>query len=141
MIPGFSTSLGWKSKWKYYMANSKEWRSNNVNVIELNCKVVKKWQPPSQFLHEPPLPPPLLKGGGGIVTTATTSQNNLIGEKYEFYDFMTIYVFSMIFYANFMIFHFFMIYILCLLRSLFFLKILYLFFGLNVSFHIWIIYK
>ena len=28
------------------MANSKDRRSENVNVIELYCKVVKKWQPP-----------------------------------------------------------------------------------------------
>ena len=28
------------------MANWKGWRSENVNAIKLNCKVVKKWQPP-----------------------------------------------------------------------------------------------
>ena len=45
MIPGFSTRLGWERGWRSFMANSKDWRSENVNMIELNCKVVKKWQP------------------------------------------------------------------------------------------------
>ena len=35
------------------MANSKEERSENVNAIELNCKVVKKVASPP-FLHQPP---------------------------------------------------------------------------------------
>ena len=87
MIPGFSTRLGWERGWRYCMANSKDWRSKNVNVIELNCKVVKKWQPPistsipplffrfiprflQKILYPPPsdsifwrsYPPPLLRG-------------------------------------------------------------------------------
>ena len=41
MIPGFSTGLGWEREWESYMANSKEWRSEKVNAIELNCNVVK----------------------------------------------------------------------------------------------------
>ena len=36
MIPGFSTRLGWEGGWKSCMANSKDWRSKNVNAIELN---------------------------------------------------------------------------------------------------------
>ena len=40
MIPGFSKRLGWKRGLKSCMANSKEERSENVNAIELNCKVV-----------------------------------------------------------------------------------------------------
>ena len=56
MIPGFSTRLGWESGWKSYMANSKDWRSENVYVIELNCKVVKKvaTSPAPPSLHHPP---------------------------------------------------------------------------------------
>ena len=38
------------------MANSKTERSENVNAIELNCKVAKKLQPPPPFLHQPPPP-------------------------------------------------------------------------------------
>ena len=38
MIPGFSTRLEWECGWKSCMANSKDWSSANVNVIELNCK-------------------------------------------------------------------------------------------------------
>ena len=54
MIPGFSTRLWWEAGSKSCMINSKDWRSKNVNVIELNCKVVKKkWQPPP-FLHQTP---------------------------------------------------------------------------------------
>ena len=66
----FSTKLGWERGRKSCIANSKDWRSENVNAIELNCKVVKKLQsPPSflaknfaspnqvtQFLEHPPLP-------------------------------------------------------------------------------------
>ena len=37
MIPGFSIRLGWERGWKSCMANSKDWRSENVNAIELNC--------------------------------------------------------------------------------------------------------
>ena len=36
------------------MANSKTERSENVNAIELNCKVAKKLQPPPPFLHQRP---------------------------------------------------------------------------------------
>ena len=53
MIPGFSTRLGWERRWKSFMANSKDWRSENVNAPELNCKVVKK-------VATPPLPPPFV---------------------------------------------------------------------------------
>ena len=35
MIPGFSTRVGWERGWKSCMANSKDWRSENVNAIEL----------------------------------------------------------------------------------------------------------
>ena len=50
MIPGFSTRLGWERGWKSCMANSKDWRSENVNMmIELNCKVVKKVATPQPF--------------------------------------------------------------------------------------------
>ena len=38
------------------MANSKTERSENVNAIELNCKVAKKLQPPPPFLHQRPPP-------------------------------------------------------------------------------------
>ena len=54
MIPGFSTRRGWERGWKSYMANSKDWRSKNVNAIKLNCNVVKKVATP------PPPPPPTL---------------------------------------------------------------------------------
>ena len=50
MIPGISTRLWWEPGWKSCMANSEDWRSKNVNVIELNCKVVKKVAT-SPFLH------------------------------------------------------------------------------------------
>ena len=55
MILGFSTKLGWGRGWKSCMANSKDWRSENVNAIELNCKVVKKVATAPPFLHQPPL--------------------------------------------------------------------------------------
>ena len=50
IIPGFSTRLGWECGWKSCTADSKDWRSENVNVIELNCKVAKKVAAPL-FLH------------------------------------------------------------------------------------------
>ena len=61
MIPGFSTRLGWERGWKSCMANWKGWRSENVNAIKLNCKVVKKWQPPHFYINSPfsGLSPPL----------------------------------------------------------------------------------
>ena len=55
MIPGFSTRLGWERGWRSCTAhNSKDWRSENVNVIELNCKVVKKFVTPSISTANPP---------------------------------------------------------------------------------------
>ena len=42
MIPGFSTRLAWERRSKSFMANWKDWGSENENAIELNCKVVKK---------------------------------------------------------------------------------------------------
>ena len=57
MIPCFSARLRWKRGWKSCMANSKDWRSENVNMIGLNCNVVKKVAtppPPPPFLHQPP---------------------------------------------------------------------------------------
>ena len=60
MIARFSTRLGWECGWKCCMANSKDWRSENLNAIELSCEVVKKVATPP-FLHQPPHPtPPLL---------------------------------------------------------------------------------
>ena len=59
MIPGFSTRFGWERGWKSCMNNSKDWRPENVNVIELNCKVVKKVAT-LPFLHHPPPSPPFL---------------------------------------------------------------------------------
>ena len=53
IIPGFSTRLGWKRGWKSCMANSKDWRSENVNVIEWSCKIVKKVAT-SPFYISPP---------------------------------------------------------------------------------------
>ena len=57
MIPGFSTRLGWERGWKSCMAKSKDRRSENVNVIELNCNVVKKVATPlpPPYLHQAPL--------------------------------------------------------------------------------------
>ena len=59
MIPGFSTrrgwERGWERGWKSCMANSKDWRPENVNAIEQNCKVVKKVAT-LPFLHQ--LSPP-----------------------------------------------------------------------------------
>ena len=46
----FSTKLEWEHGWKSCIANSKDWRSENVNAIELNCKVVKKLQPSPPLL-------------------------------------------------------------------------------------------
>ena len=54
MIPGFSTRLGWERQWKSCMDNSQDWRSKNINVIELNCKVVKK-----SGNRPPPTPSPI----------------------------------------------------------------------------------
>ena len=54
MIPGFSTRLGWERGLKSYIANSKDWRSKNLNVIELNCKVVTKVATPSPSQVYPP---------------------------------------------------------------------------------------
>ena len=62
MIPGFSTRLDERERgWKSCMVNSKDWRSENVNMTELNCKVVKKVATPP-FLHQPPFQvyPPFL---------------------------------------------------------------------------------
>ena len=55
MIPGFSTRLGWEHGWKCYIANSKDWRSENLNEIELNCEVVKKvaTSPPHFYINPP----------------------------------------------------------------------------------------
>ena len=53
MVPGFSTRLGWECGWKSCMDNSKDWRSENVNAIELNCKVVKKVVPPDFYINPP----------------------------------------------------------------------------------------
>ena len=53
MTPGFSTRLWWECGWKSCMAYSKDWRSENINVIELNCKVVKKVAAPSHFYINP----------------------------------------------------------------------------------------
>ena len=53
MIPGFSTRLGWEHGWKSCMANSKDWRSENVNMIELNCKAVKKVATPHFYINPP----------------------------------------------------------------------------------------
>ena len=67
MIPGFSTRLGWERGWKSCMANSKDWRSENVNMIELNCKVVKKsgnFVPPSDSIFGRSYPRLFNKGGG-----------------------------------------------------------------------------
>ena len=58
MIARFSTRLGWECGWKCCMANSKDWRSENLNAIELSCEVVKKVATPP-FLHQPPPTPPL----------------------------------------------------------------------------------
>ena len=104
MIPGFSTRLGWEHGWKSCMANSKDWRSENVNAIELNRKVVKKVAtPPPPFPHQPPpsfsglsslsrkkfgtpqvtqflgdaTPPPFNKGGGVPTVNGNTWTNRL----------------------------------------------------------------
>ena len=64
MIQGFRTRLGRECGWKPCMANSKDWRfedpkgnltfpTHTVNVIELNCKVVKKWQAPHFYINPP----------------------------------------------------------------------------------------
>ena len=95
MIPGFSRRLWWEHGWNSCMGNSKDWRSKKVNVIELNCKVVKKVATPHFYINPPfsslsllshkkihtsqviqflkgptpPPPPPLIRcrvwGGGG----------------------------------------------------------------------------
>ena len=52
----FSTRLGWKRGWKSCMADSKDWRSENVNAIKLNCKIVKKFATPLHFCINPPPP-------------------------------------------------------------------------------------
>ena len=63
MILGFSTRLGWGREWKSCMANSKDWRSEKLNAIELNCNVVKKVTTPlfqvyTPFLAKNFVPPP-----------------------------------------------------------------------------------
>ena len=54
MIPGFSTRPDERGRgWKSCMANSKDWRSDNVNMIERNCKVVKKVATPHFYINPP----------------------------------------------------------------------------------------
>ena len=76
IIPGFSTRLGWEHGWKSSMAQkTKDWKSNTgtltfptktvnmIDVIELNCKVVKNVAtPPWPFPINPPFQiyPPFL---------------------------------------------------------------------------------
>ena len=52
MIPRFSARFGWEHGWKSCMANSKDWKSENVNMIELICKLEEKVATPP-----PPYPP------------------------------------------------------------------------------------
>ena len=54
MIARFSTRLGWECGWKCCMANSKDWRSENLNAIELSCEVVKKVATPPISTSTPP---------------------------------------------------------------------------------------
>ena len=78
-MPGFGTRLGWERGRKSCMDNSNDWRSKNVNVIELNCKVVKKvakalssknvCTPASDPISGRSYPPFFNKGGGGRVPT------------------------------------------------------------------------
>ena len=49
LAQGLMKENGWKS----CMTNWKDWRSENVNLIELNCKVVKKVATP-HFCINPP---------------------------------------------------------------------------------------
>ena len=53
IITGFNTRLGWERGWKSCLANSKDWRSENVNAIELNCKAVKKVAIPYFYINLP----------------------------------------------------------------------------------------
>ena len=53
MTLGFGTRLWWEHEWYSCMANSKDWRSKKVNVVELNCKVVKKVATPHFYINPP----------------------------------------------------------------------------------------